>query len=222
MKLVQCWDDGVTSDVRLIEMLRRVDAKATFNLNAGLHAEKRTLGWLHGSTEVWRLARGELAEVYRGFDIANHTLSHPCLDTLPLHAVRREIGQGREQLQQLFGQSVRGFVYPFGRFDDAVVQAVRDAGHLYGRTTETAGPADGPYAPPDPLRLAPHCHFQAPDFWERLDHARPGGVFHFWGHSYEMDEEADWQAFAQTLNRLAREPGAQWCHVAELFEGEPR
>ena len=40
MKLVQCWDDGVTTDVRLVTLLRRHRVRATFNLNAGLHARK--------------------------------------------------------------------------------------------------------------------------------------------------------------------------------------
>jgi peptidoglycan/xylan/chitin deacetylase (PgdA/CDA1 family) len=222
MKLVQCWDDGVTSDLRLVEMLRAVGARATFNLNAGLHQDRRTLGWVHGSTEVWRLARGELPEVYHGFDIANHSLNHPCLDALPPGEARLEIEQGRAQLEQIFGRPVRGFVYPFGRFNPGVVEAVRQTGHLYGRTTETAETADGPFAPADPMRLAPHCHFQAADFWHRFDRARPGGVFYFWGHSYEMTGEADWQAYGRVLQRLARVPGARWCNVAELFDGAAR
>ena len=45
LTVVQCWDDGVTADVRLTDILRRHDAKATFNLNAGLHEARRTPGW---------------------------------------------------------------------------------------------------------------------------------------------------------------------------------
>ena len=30
MKVVQCWDDGVVTDIRLIEILRKYNAKATF------------------------------------------------------------------------------------------------------------------------------------------------------------------------------------------------
>lgn len=86
MKLVQCWDDGVTTDVRLVSLLRRHSARATFNLNADLHKQKRQLGWHHGDTEVWRLARGELREVYDDFSIATHTLTHPHLDQLPIDA----------------------------------------------------------------------------------------------------------------------------------------
>ena len=217
MKLVQCWDDGVTTDVRLVSLLRRHGARATFNLNAGLHKRKRQLGWHHGDTEVWRLARGELREVYDGFSIANHTLTHPHLDQLPIDAARREIGEGRTCLQTLFDQPVSGFVYPFGTFDEVVAQSVRDAGHVYARTTRAA---DLGVSTIDPMAAAASCHFLAPDFWQRLDRARPSGVFWFWGHSYELVDEAMWSAFEASLARLCAEPGVQWCDPTDLFEGD--
>jgi peptidoglycan/xylan/chitin deacetylase (PgdA/CDA1 family) len=216
MKLVQCWDDGVTTDVRIVSLLRRHGARATFNLNAGLHERKRQFGWRHRDTEVWRLAHGELREVYEGFSIANHTLTHPHLDQLPIGAARREICEGRARLQALFDQPVIGFVYPFGTFDDAVAQAVRDAGHVYARTTRAAESGIGTN---DAMAAAPSCHFLAPDFWQRLDRARTSGVFWFWGHSYELVDEAMWTAFEASLARLCAEPGVQWCDPTDLFNG---
>ena len=41
MTIVQCWDDGVSNDVRLAEIFRLHKAKATFNLNAGRHEAQR-------------------------------------------------------------------------------------------------------------------------------------------------------------------------------------
>ena len=37
IKVACCWDDGVVNDIRLIEILRKYNAKATFNLNPGTH-----------------------------------------------------------------------------------------------------------------------------------------------------------------------------------------
>ncbi len=217
MKLVQCWDDGVSTDVRLVSLLRRQGARATFNLNAGLHQRQRQFGWHHRGTEVWRLGLDELGEVYEGFTIANHTLTHPHLEALPIDEARREIAEGRACLQALFGQPVRGFVYPFGSFDDAVMQAVRDAGHVYARTTRQAEAGVGTQ---DAMAAAPSCHFLAPDFWQRLQAARPTGAFWFWGHSYELVDEAMWAAFEASLARLCAEPGVQWCDPTELFDGD--
>ena len=219
MKLVQCWDDGVTTDVRLVSVLRRHGARATFNLNAGLHVRQRQLGWHHRETEVWRLGLDELPEVYDGFGIANHSLTHPHLDQLPLDAARREIQDGRARLQALFGQPVLGFVYPFGSFNEAVAQAVRDAGHLYARTTVAAEAGVGTC---HAMAAAPSCHFLAPDFWQRFDRARAAGVFWFWGHSYELVGDTMWTAFEASLATLCAEPGVQWCDPTALFEGHAR
>lgn len=214
MKLVQCWDDGVTTDERLVALLRRHGAGATFNLNPGLYAPQRQFGWVHRGTDVWRLGLDELPEVYQGFNIANHTLTHPHLAQLPIAEARREIQEGRARLQALFGQPVTGFVYPFGTFNAEVAQAVREAGHSYARTTRVA---DAGVDQRDPMAAAPSCHFLAADFWERLARARETGCFWFWGHSYELINESMWTAFEASLARLCAEPGAVWCTPAELF-----
>ncbi len=78
MKIVQCWDDGVEDDIRLCELLRSIGAQATFNLNAGLHGAVRGPAWqFKGIKDVRKLAIDELPQVYEGFEIANHTLTHP-------------------------------------------------------------------------------------------------------------------------------------------------
>lgn len=219
MRLAQCWDDGVTTDVRLVSLLRRHGVRATFNPNAGLHERERRFGWHHRDTEVWRLGRDELREVYDGFNVANHSLTHPHLDGLPIEAARREIGDGRARLQDMFDQPVSGFVYPFGAFDDRVKQAVRESGHVYARTTRAAPAGVGA---DDAMAAAPSCHFLAPDFWQRLDRARPTGAFWFWGHSYELVDGSMWTAFEASLSRLCAEPGAQWCDPGDLFDGDKR
>ena len=35
IRVAQCWDDGRATDIRLIEILRKYNAKATFNLVPG-------------------------------------------------------------------------------------------------------------------------------------------------------------------------------------------
>lgn len=58
LRVVQCWDDGVEDDIRLMELLRRHGATATFNLNPGLHGTERGNRWRYADTkDVPRLAR---------------------------------------------------------------------------------------------------------------------------------------------------------------------
>ena len=43
IKVAQCWDNGVATDIRLIEILRKYNARATFNLCPGLMGEEAAL-----------------------------------------------------------------------------------------------------------------------------------------------------------------------------------
>ena len=215
MTVVQCWDDGLTTDVRLMDILRRHGAKATFNLNAGLHEKQRKLGWIHMGTEVVRLGLDEMREVYEGFTIANHSLTHQRLDEITIEAARCDIAQGRDLLQQFFAQLVLGFAYPFGSNSDTVMQLVREAGHVYARTAHNVA---YPYPPENSMAFHPCSHFLAPDLWLRYENAKKCGVFSFWGHSYEMITETMWSAFDLMIERINADPESCWGDVADVFD----
>jgi peptidoglycan/xylan/chitin deacetylase (PgdA/CDA1 family) len=214
---VQCWDDGVTADVRLTQILRRHGARATFNLNAGLYEKQRQPafpGWTHKGTEVWRLGWDEVKDVYDGFTIGNHSHTHPPLLRIPIEAARRDIVDGRKRLQDFFGQPVLGFAYPCGNYNDAVMDAVREAGHVYARTTRYVEQC---FPPENSMAFHSTCHFLAPDFWSRYEKARKCGVFYFWGHAYEIMTEPMWTAFEELIERISADPNARWGEVADLF-----
>lgn len=217
MRVVQCWDDGVTNDLRLIRLLRQYRARATFNLNAGLHGEQRHTVMRHKGTDVVRLARDELREAYDGFTIGNHSLTHPMLDKLEPEAARKDLAQGRDRLQQLFGRPILGLAYPFGAFSESVMAMARETGHVYARTTRSV---EQPFPPEQAMAFHPSCHFLAPDFGARYERARsrPDSVFYFWGHSYELIAEPMWAAFEIVIARIANDPRAQWADIAPLFE----
>lgn len=215
MKIVQSWDDGVVDDARLSGLLRRFHARATFNLNPGLHRERRSFGWRHGDKDVWRLGRDELATVYAGFEIANHSLTHPNLPDLSTLELEREVRDSRHILQDWFQQPVRGFCYPFGSYNRAVKEAVRAAGHVYARTVAECEPL---FPPADPFEFGVSCRFVDPAFWTRYEQAKTsGGVFLFWGHSYELVNEAMWADLEDKIARISADPAAEWASVETLF-----
>ena len=217
IKIVQCWDDGVSDDIRLCEILRNAGARASFNLNPGLHNTQRSSPWRYKETkEVFRLAKGELKAVYDGFTIANHSVSHPGPTRIPIDQWRTEVEDGRKQLQDLFGQQILGFAYPFGDANPAVMNVVKEAGHVYARGVQGATPC---FPPANPMLFLPDCHHAAPDFWELYEHAKSinSPVFYFWGHSYEFCNENDWQLFINKLNRFNADPDAVWTDLPDLF-----
>ncbi|WP_084813404.1 polysaccharide deacetylase family protein [Desulfogranum japonicum] len=216
MIVVQCWDDGVTTDARLTDLLRQLQIPATFNLCPGMYDKRARFGWIHKQTEVWRLGWDEMRSVYNGFTIANHSLTHPNLCDLPVTEARHEIAVARDRLQQFFGQPVMGFVYPFGAFNSTIMTLVKETGHCYARTTQ---PAEQSFPPANPMAFHPNCHFLSQDFWLQYENSRKWGLFYFWGHSYELISENLWQEFEVKLRRITEDPCSVWGELPQLFSG---
>ncbi len=218
MRICQCWDDGNLDDIRLGDLLRKHGATASFNLNPGLMRTERYHGWNYrDTTAVWKLSASEAPAVYAGFDIANHSLSHPHLTSSNDADLQREIVDGRDQLEQLFQVAVPGFAYPYGDHDARVMAAVRAAGHTYARTCVTAPDV---LAAPDAMAQPTSRFHLAEDFWAEFERVRAvDGVFWFWGHSYEFIDENDWAAFDAKLTRINATPGMEWVRLPSLFAG---
>ena len=215
MWVAQSWDDGVVDDVRLTNLLRKHTVPATFNLNPGLHERQRSYSWQYGDKEIWRLGKDELATVYAGFSVANHSLTHPSLNDLSAADLQREIAESRRLLQDLLQQSVRGFCYPFGAFNPAVKDAVRAAGHIYARTV-LESTALLPIA--DSLELCVSCRFHDPQFWQRYQQAKmTKSGFLFWGHSYELMNEAMWADLEHKIAAINADADATWTNLDDWF-----
>jgi peptidoglycan/xylan/chitin deacetylase (PgdA/CDA1 family) len=218
MKVMQCWDDGVVTDARLVEIFRRHNAKATFNLNPGLHGKSGRQGkWtFDGDFEVYKLSLDEMKDVYKGFTIAGHSMTHPDLTKLSESEALRELVDCKSFIKDFFGQSECGFAYPYGAWDGNVSRLVEKAGYLYARTCDSVDlnlPLNNPFALPS------HCHFLSPDFWDKYERVKAiGGVFYFWGHSYEMkDSKALWSDFEFKIERITSDLAAEWIDVRNIF-----
>jgi len=67
-----------------------------------------------------------------GMEIGSHSLRHVPLPALADEALFEEVGHSRAVLQDLTGQQVSGFCYPYDAVTGREVAAVRDAGYEYG------------------------------------------------------------------------------------------
>lgn len=96
------------------------------------------------------MSGARLRELRRlGIDIGSHGLTHRRLADLDRAAARTEVADSRDRLQQLLGEPVMHFCYPYGSHDDAVVGMVSDAGYSSAVTCERASA----FAGADVLRL---------------------------------------------------------------------
>lgn len=215
MKIVQCWDDGLVTDLRLLDLLRHYGAKATFCLNPGLYREARSYGWLHEGREVWRLSLHELPAVYEGFEICSHSMTHPDLTRLPHRQLEWELKASRDLLENLFRTPVHGFCYPFNAYNDMVIHAVRSAGYLWARGGKEK---PGGFPPADPLEFSPSCHVLDREFQRKYARARKRDeVFFFWGHSYELVSEPMWENLALRLDEICSDGSVEWSFIDDLF-----
>jgi len=61
--------------------------------------------------------------------LASHTMHHVWLTAYKPPSQWAEIRRSKEQLEQILGHEVDYFAYPYGKYDDRVIQMVRDAGY---------------------------------------------------------------------------------------------
>ena len=203
--LTLSYDDGVETDIRLIEIMKKHGLRGTFNLNSGIFAPEGTT-YPAGQAQR-RMSESQILSTYTdsGMEVAVHAYTHPFLEQLPPSLCTLEIVRDRERLEELFGGIIRGMAYPYGTYNDTVVNILRDCGIAYSRTTKTPEKFS---LPTDPLRLDPTCHHNNPRLMELADKfvrskaARRGELFYLWGHSYEFDGDNNWEViekFAETV-----------------------
>lgn len=64
-----------------------------------------------------------------GIEIGSHGATHRALTGLDDADLLREVAGSKETLERITGAPVTSFCYPYGNFDDRVVEAVRAAGY---------------------------------------------------------------------------------------------
>ncbi len=67
--------------------------------------------------------------------IGSHTMSHPLLTHVEEEEARREIIDSRRKLESVLGHPVMQFSFPFGGFNDRLVEFCREAGYEHAYTT---------------------------------------------------------------------------------------
>lgn len=66
-----------------------------------------------------------------GMEIGAHTCTHADLGELDQSAVAKEVAGSRAELQALLGMDVHSFAYPYGRWNETAIDAVRSAGFTF-------------------------------------------------------------------------------------------
>ncbi len=192
------YDDGVTQDIRLIELLNKYNLKCTFNLNSELLSKKGILIRNGQRISHYKIHPEDVKALYEGHEVASHTLTHPNLTQCDDNEVIRQVETDRQNLSELVGYEVVGMAFPCGGVNnnDHVADVIKNnTGIRYCRTITANSCFD---VQENIFRFNPtvyHLDFEkmmslGKEFIE-LKPETPK-VFYIWGHSYEMDYGADY------------------------------
>lgn len=213
------YDDGIKADIRLLEIMKRYGLKGTFNLNSRLF-----------DCENWH---GRLDEVgtYNTFadcgqEIALHGARHIFLDKVPLPEAIREVVDNREYLEEKFGRIVRGMAYAYNGFTQEIKGVLKQLGVAYARTTN---PTYSFEIPSDWLELNPTCHHRDAKLKEIADRFlnsspldefkhREGWLFYLWGHSYEFDDDDNWDIIEGLAQKLSGRQDIWFATNIEIYD----
>lgn len=215
------YDDGVEQDARLIDIMRANGLKGTFNLNSGLYAPEGTVypaGTIHR-----RMGERRVTELYSasGMEVAAHAYEHPSLTEISREDCEYQVIKDRETLEAQFGRIVRGMAYPFGTFNDEVVDVLRECGIAYCRTVIST---HGFGLPDDWLRLAATCHHDDPELQAlvgRFLSDEPSGepfMFYLWGHSYEFEANDNWRLIEALAEKIGGRSDIWYATNIELYD----
>jgi peptidoglycan-N-acetylglucosamine deacetylase len=207
--LTMSYDDGPDADRKLVEIFNKYGVRGTFHINSG------TLGGPN------KINKNELPLLYINHEVAVHSVSHPHLEKIPLQNVVQEIMQDRQNLEQLCGYPVRGMSFPFGTYNDDVLNIIRSCGIAYSRTTNSTG---GFGVPSNFLTWNPTCHHKselgtsAARFISDLNNSRRSNLFYVWGHSYEFNNDNNWDLVEAFCKQVAGHEQVWYATNIEIFD----
>jgi peptidoglycan/xylan/chitin deacetylase (PgdA/CDA1 family) len=221
MIFVSSWDDGHPLDARVGDLLGRFGLSGTFYV-PNRNREGRPV-----------MTKETLRSLASQCEIGSHTRDHTYLDTLGDLEMERQIAEGKQELEQTLGRAVPTFCYPGGRVDRRIKRAVAAAGFASARTVENLRTDAGTdrWMIPTTLQFYPHRRLALMRNFVKRGHlaarapallrltserdwqagmrrllertAVRGGVFHLWGHSWELEERQLWPALESFLAIVA-------------------
>lgn len=218
--LILSFDDGRTEDRQLVNLMNKYGLVGTFHLNSN---KLSTNGYL---------TKAEIKQLFVGHEVSAHSANHPGLTTLSKIDVVYEIVEDRKELERLMGYPIRGMAYPFGNYNDAVIDAINELGIEYARTVEDTYNFK---IPENFLKWHPTVHQFAKAYWKPDDtendrkelavfyktindflEARDLAILYIWGHSWELGNK--WEETEKCFKLLAHNSDIHYTSQIDLVD----
>jgi peptidoglycan-N-acetylglucosamine deacetylase len=230
------WDDGDRSDLRVADMLSTYGLAGTFYVPLEPFRAGRELN----VQEIRDLAA-------RSFEIGGHTVSHRSLTELTQKEQASEVLECKRILEDRLGSAIKSFCYPNGKLNRETLRCVERAGYQGARTTRMLRSSfDFPrFEMPTTLQAFPHpahayvrntikggnfgglaglaLHLRRARNWVELGKmlfdqvVEEGGVWHLYGHSWELESLALWGQLEELLRYVARRQDVHYVTNAGVY-----
>lgn len=206
--LTLSYDDGRNADRRLLEIMNGHGIKGTFHLNSGLF----------GAND--RIPQEDIASLYEGHEISAHTVNHPTIARCPKEQIVHEIMEDRKGLESIAGYTVRGLSYPNGSYNKLIKEMLPYMGIEYSRVTHSTG---GFSIPDDWYEWRPTCHHKqnllgVADSFLSLQKIQYLYMMYVWGHSYEFDNDNNWDVIEAFCERAGRQTDIWYATNIEIVD----
>jgi peptidoglycan-N-acetylglucosamine deacetylase len=184
------------------------------------------------------LSLPEVSDLSQDFEIGAHSMTHRRLPTISEQEAAREITESKAVLEEVIGKEITTFCYPGGAYTESHVQLVKDAGYRYARTVARyTFTVDDPYEAGTSVHVYTHRSdvWQTARFmrfqpikvlrcleWDALAKAmfdqviKEGGIYHIWGHSWEIDGHGDWERLESVFRYISENPKVSYVTNGEL------
>lgn len=204
--LTMSYDDCNLDDKRLAEIFDRYGIRGTFNVNTDGNKN--------------RVKPEEYKDVYKNHEVAVHTVNHPYLENLPLSVQMSQIIDNKKEIEKNVGYVVRGMAYPFGTYNDEVINTAKNCGIVYSRTVEST---NGFNFPKEFMKWHPTCHHGnamdlADKFIADLEVPWRTDLFYIWGHSFELKTEDDWKMMEELCKKLSGHKEVWYATNIEIYD----
>ncbi len=221
------WDDGSILDLKLGELLTKCGIKGTFYIP-------------RFSRRITPMQKVDLLELAAKHEIGAHTLNHAHLTLIPQSEAKTEIEGSKLYLEEISGKKLKMFCYPFGEFSEDIKQIVKAGGFIGARTVKF----NGLKGIPDPYELGittAASNHQSDESGEIARYSQAvsikvlsdwevkakvlfdlalaeGGIWHLWGHSWEIDDHNDWNKLESVLSYVSHRPGVIYASNGETLD----
>ena len=205
--LTMSYDDGRDFDRRVVEYFNRYGIRGTFHLNTSRLDQPGCV------------TKAEISSLYAGHEVSCHTYTHPFLQLCPPTRMAEEIRLDRDGLENACGYVVRGMSYPYGTYDDRVIEAMAAAGMQYSRTTRSTGTF---HLPDNFMAWHPTTHHSG-DIMGLFDKLVSSShqtleLLYIWGHSYEFNDQGNWETLETFCKHASRHPAVWYATNIEIYD----